>query len=679
MTLSEIYDQLNNGNYAVVESEIKRLNTLYRAGKPEIKDKEYDILIETFQFLCPNSDVFNSGVIESEDEINPERKEELKYPMFSLDKFKSISEIIKWAKLNNLPLSTVLICTAKYDGISILKEEFNQLAWSRGDGLIGEKMHEHYKVLNDKANKFKIYTIGELLFPKKAWATHTFLKDDGTPYKNARNMMAGLKNSDVPSPYLQYVDHVRYGFAEEDFTKNKSEQLDWITENLRPVPYKKFRIDQLDDSDLTDLFVEWCVEYDCDGLVFDIEDKDIRKKLGRETNNNPAYAKAYKNPDWAEKTETELRYSTEYPEGVEWNISKNGKLAPVCLLEPFEIEGVTIKRATGYNAKFIKDNNIGKGCKVVVIRSGSVIPKIIGVTKAGDVELPTHCPCCNSKLEWSDTGVDLMCKNPDCKEVKFLKVSFFFTKYEIAGFAEKTIRRIFDAGYDSVGKILRMTKQEFEAIDGMAGTSASKTIDEFNNKIINTTFDTICHASGSFENLGSRKIKMIYDGIMDIDANTQSFEYLKEDLKTSNFNMLAKLLKHDHSYEVIKNQLITIKGVSVKTAEQFLDGLINFDEFISDLDMITISDNIKKPTVSLVNCVYKPIDMSGREFVFTGVRDAELKAFIESCGGVVKDSIGKTTTDLITKDEDSTSSKAQKAIKVGAAIWQIDKFKNSLK
>jgi NAD-dependent DNA ligase len=71
--------------------------------------------------------------------------------------------------------------------------------------------------------------------------------------------------------------------------------------------------------------------------------------------------------------------------------------------------------------------------------------------------------------------------------------------------------------------------------------------------------------------------------------------------------------------------------------------------------------------------------MSGRDFVFTGVRDAELKAFIESCGGAVKDSISKITTDLITKDEDSTSSKAQKAIKVGATIWQIDKFKNSLK
>ena len=125
--------------------------------------------------------------------------------------------------------------------------------------------------------------------------------------------------------------------------------------------------------------------------------------------------------------------------------------------------------------------------------------------------------------------------------------------------------------------------------------------------------------------------------------------------------------------------MITIKGVSVKTAEQFLDGLINFDQFISDLDMITISDDVKKPTVSLINCVYNPIDMASREFVFTGVRDAELKAFIESCGGLVKDSIGKTTTDLITKDEDSTSSKAQKAIKVGATIWQIDKFKNSLK
>lgn len=678
MTLTEIYTELNNGNYPIVEAEIKILNKKYRDGDPQITDKEYDTLLSTFKFVCPESVIFKSGVIESD--VKSDRKESLKYPMFSLDKELFVEHLQKWLTNKGLPLSTKLICTAKYDGISILKDEWNQLAWSRGDGVIGETMHKHYKRLNDQAQKQQIFTIGEMLFPKHAFATHTFYKEDGTPYKNARNMMAGLKNSDTISDDLQYVHHVRYGFASEDFTLNKSEQLDFISKNIRPIQYKVFRGDELNVNDLTDLFIEWGVEYDIDGLVFDIEDKDIRKKLGRETNNNPAYARAYKNPDWATKNEAALRYTYDSPTGVEWNLSKNGAIKPVTLLVPFDVDGVTVSRATGYNAKFIKDNQIGKGSVLEVIRSGAVIPKIIGVVKAGLVELPEYCPSCGTKLEWNNSGIDLMCTNSNCKEVRFLKLAFFFVKYEISGFAEKTIRKFFDAGYDTVGKILNMTTSDIENIDGMANVSATKILKEFADKIKTTSFDMVGHASGSFENLGSRKLKMIYDGIMEIDATStsQSFAYLQQDLKDSNFKMLAKLLKHNSNRDKISEMLINIKGMSDKSIDAFLDGLIKFDEFISDLD-ITITDQVKKPTVSLVNCVYKPIDMSGREFVFTGVRDAELKAFIESCGGIVKDSISKTTTDLITKDEDSTSSKALKAIKVGATVSQIDKFKNTLK
>ena len=675
MILSEIYNELNKNNFNVVDNEIKRLNRLYRNGEPEISDKEYDKLLATYQFVNPHSDIFKSGIIE--DDINPNRKDKLKYPMFSLDKLNFISEVVKWITNKKLPLSTILVCTAKYDGISILKDEWDQLAWSRGDGNVGETMHDHYKKLNDNATKQKKYTIGELLFPKHIFSNNVFYKEDGTPYKNARNMMGGLKNSDTPSNDLQYVDHIRYGFADEDYTMDKVEQLNWISKNIKPIPYKTFRVDQLDTDELTDLFISWSVEYTIDGLVIEINDKNIRKQLGREKNNNPAYSRAFKNPDWAEKTETGLRYPKGYPNGIEWNISKTGKLAPVALLEPFDIEGVTIKRATCYNAKFVKDNNIGKNCRVEVIRSGSVIPKIISVIKSGDVDLPETCPSCNKKLQWSETNVDLVCLNSDCPEIKFLKLTFFFVKYKIAGFAEKTIRKFFNAGYDTVGKILRMSNSDIEMIDGMAGTSSTKILKEIKDKILNTTFYNIAHASGVFENLGSKKIKMIYDGIMEIESDTQSFSYLQEDLKENKFNILSKLLSKEHSYTVIFNKIIEIKGVSDKTAEYFLNGLIRFNIFISDLNMIKISEEQVKKLSD--DCKFKQIDFTGREFVFTGIRDNELKTYLEINNAIVKDSISKSITDLITKNTDTTSSKAIMAIKNGATVWQIDKFKETLK
>lgn len=123
MILSEIYKALNNGDFNTVATEIKRLNNLYRKGDTEISDPEYDKLVKAFQHLDPENEIFKSGVIETVDEINPERKEKLKYPMFSLDKLTSLDEIKKWLKNKKLPPNTILVITAKYDGISVLKNE----------------------------------------------------------------------------------------------------------------------------------------------------------------------------------------------------------------------------------------------------------------------------------------------------------------------------------------------------------------------------------------------------------------------------------------------------------------------------------------------------------------------------------------------------------------------------
>jgi NAD-dependent DNA ligase len=685
MTLSEIYTALNNGDLKTVTIEIKRLNKLYRDGDPEITDPEYDRLIETVKFVDPENELFTSGVIETVEEINPERKDRLKYPMFSLEKLPTIDDVKKWLINKGLPLSTVLICTAKYDGISILKDEQNSLAWSRGDGIFGETMHEHYKMLNDKSQKMNMFTIGELLFPKQIFASRTFYRENGEPYKNARNMMGGLKNSDTVSEDLKYSKHIRYGFADENFSLNKSEQLDFISNNLAPVPYRTFIADELDLDELNDLYTEWSVEYDIDGLVLDIDDKDIRKSLGREKNNNPAYARAFKNPDWATKNETSVKTSEKYKTGIEWNIGKTRALSPVVLLEPFDVDGVTVSRATGYNAKFIRDNQIGKGAVLEVIRSGAVIPKIVGVVKVGELELPTHCPSCGTVLEWSETGVDLCCNNEECPEVKFQKLAFFFVRFKISGFAEKTIQKFFDAGYDTVSKILSMSLSEIKNIEGMANLSATKLLKEFDEKVKRAPFNVIGHASGCFENIGSKKLKMIVDGVKELYNNTEvherttSLSVFKSSLENMDMEMLANMLQYPSEIIELTNELIQIKGVSDKTAKSFLNGLIDFSKFMNNLNIEISDEPIIKETQKNINTNYKNVDLTGRVFVFTGVRDAELKSFIESCGGLVKDDITKATTDLITKNEDSTSSKAKKAKAQGANVIQIDVFKESLK
>lgn len=672
MNLSEIYIALNNGDFKTVTNEIKKLNKFYREGNPQIADSEYDRLIETVKFVNPENEIFNSGVIE---EVNSDRKEKLKYPMFSLDKVNSVEEIHKWLFNKGVPLNTRIIVTAKYDGISILKDEKNNLAWSRGDGFEGETMHEHYKKLEDKGSNISIFTIGEMIIPKKDFSSRVFYRDNGEPFKNARNMIAGLKNSDTISNDLKYAKHVRYGFADDDFIKNKSEQLDFIFDNLSKTPYNAYLASEIDTEILNDLFLKWNEEYDIDGLVIDIDDKEIRKSLGRERNNNPAYSRAYKNPDWSEINEPGVR-------GIEWNLSKTKAIKPVVLLEPFNVEGVTVSRVTGYNAKFIMDNQIGNGSVLKVIRSGSVIPKIIGVTKNGEVKLPLICPSCGEELIWNENNIDLICVNEHCGEIKFQKLAFFFVRFKITGFAEKTIKRFYDAGYDTVGKILSMSITDIQNIEGMGNLSATKLLKEFNDKIKKAPFDVIGHASGCFENLGSRKLKMIVDGVKNvIDFTTsQDFAYFRSSLEKNDFETIKNMLKYDSVRKDIIDRLNTINGMSDKSSESFLNGLVCFNEFMSNID-VQISDEIKikKETTKNNDNNMKNVNFTGREFVFTGFRDSELKEFIESNGGVVKDSITRKTTDLLTKSEDSTSSKAKKAKEIGAKVSQVDNFKNSLK
>lgn len=626
MTLSEIYIALNNGNYSTVTSEVKRLNSLYRHGKPEILDPEYDRLLETIKAVNPENEIFKSGVIETI-EVDSDRKETLKFPMFSLDKESSIEEIKKWLINKGLPLSTVLVCTAKYDGISVLKNEKTALVWSRGDGIEGETMHEHYKKLNAKNSDIEIYTIGEMIIPKPVFASHTFYRDNGEAFKNARNMIAGLKNSDTISDDLKYANHVRYGFASEDFTKNKTEQLDFISKELNPVPYKVFRADQLKVEELDELFIEWGKEYDIDGLVFDINDKDVRKNLGRERNNNPCYARAYKNPEWSTKSKTVIL-------NIEWNISKQGYLKPVAILEPIDLDGVTVSRVTLNNAKFAKDNDLGVGSEVVIIRSGMVIPKIVEVVKATGFKVPEI----GLDVFWNDNGVELCVANTDEQQMK--KIISFFEILETDNVSEGVIKQLYEAGFKSVRAILDLTKNDFEKIDRFGKRKAEIVYNSIKKSTTNVSLSKLMHASNLFVGLGSKKLELLI--------------HFKE-----------KPLFED---------IIKIEGFSDISAKAYLDNYDNFYEFIKDLPVIIgkKKEETKKNTNNMKN------DLTEMSVLFTGVRRQDLVDEIESRGGKNLSAISKNVTHLICKDKNSSSSKMVKAKELGITIMNVEELEKLL-
>ena len=629
MTLSEIYILLDNGDFKGVANEIKKLNRLYRDGDPQITDPEYDRLIETFKMVDPENEIFTSGVIEKI-EVDSDRKETLRYPMFSLDKESSLEDIKKWLLNKGLPLSTMLVCTAKYDGISILKDEWTCDTWSRGDGVEGETMHEHYKKLGDTSNKIKLFTIGEMIIPKPVFASRTFYRDNGEAFKNARNMIAGLKNSDTISEDLKFAKHIRYGFANEDFTLNKSEQLDFITNYLALIPYKVFRADALKLEELNDLFVEWGKEYDIDGLVLDIDDKNIRKQLGRERNNNPAYARAFKNPEWAESANTEIV-------DIEWNISKQGYIKPVAILKPIELEGVTVSRVTLNNAKFAKDNSLGVGSQVSIKRSGMVIPKIVKVLKSTGFKMPEIK---GSVIFWNDNGVELCVNNTNEQEIK--KIISFFEILKTDNVSEGIVRQLYNAGYTTIKQILNLSISDFERLDKFGKRKAEIVYNAIKKATTDVDLAKLMHSSNLFVNLGSKKLE---------------------------------LLVHFTSKPSYKD-ILAIKGFSDISAKNFLDGYDKFYEFIKDLPITIKSKKQEQPKNN--NSNMKKDSLEGMSVLFTGVRRPDLVDEIEARGGKSLSAISKNVTHLICKDKNSSSSKMVKAKELGIQIMSVEELEKFL-
>lgn len=453
----------------VLEKQIRDYNALYRLGEPKVTDAEFDELVELLHNINPDADWFKKGI---QDEVN-DRKERLPIPMYSLEKVKTYDEILKWISSCNLEYYDKLVITPKYDGISLCVNEIVGDAWTRGDGEYGQNCKDKFeKLINSEWRSYDkvTYSFGEAIFP-----TINFLKlKETTQYKSARNAVAGLMNSPIVSDNVGLIAYVRYGCDRFDWDKEK--QLDFLNENNKWIKtfYATVSVGSLmqnEDSFTTlmnNLFENLTSGFKCDGLVIDINDASKRNELGRLANNNPKYAIAYKNPDWSEREETVVK-------SVDWQISKDGRLAPVVNIEPIELCGATVSRCTAYNARYVRENLIDKGARVVIARSGDVIPKHLKTVKSlGDFSqiLPSVCPVCGKKVDWDNNNVDLICHNKKCDGIMLARCVYFFSVLDFKEFREPTIKKLFNAGYKTPDSILLLSEEDLKKIEGIGNVAA---------------------------------------------------------------------------------------------------------------------------------------------------------------------------------------------------------------
>lgn len=600
-----------------IREKIIKANEAYRTGTAIISDEEYDNLIDQL----PDNDPLRNQVGL---EVSGERKEKLPYPMFSMDKVKTMEKLHSWYNSKGITKGTFMIITPKYDGLSFLVNPKG--AYTRGDGIEGQRSDEHLKILN--SNKYKTTyidntnVIGEVIMKRD-----TFESKYAEDYKNPRNLVAGMFNKKDPQPSLKDVEYVCYGTDEELDKQVILDQLNDKQDNMTPyILIEAFTITQ---DILEEAFEKWGKLFEIDGVIIEVNDNEQRNKIGKERNGNPAYARAYKGFK-AKSVWTTIK-------GITYGVSKEGKLCPVAQVEPVNLGGVTISNVTLNNPKFVNDNYIVEDMKVEIIRSGDVIPKVINCEKLLSLAtMPEVCPCCGSKVDWDDTETFLMCRNVDCSDQQLGRMVSFFEILEVDNVGEGVCKQLYEAGYKTVESVLKLSINDLLNIEGFQKRKAEIVHTNIHKKMKDVALEKLQHASGLFKGLGSKKLKLLNQ--FDRPTEIPTIE-----------------------------KVVTIDGFSDKSAKVFVDNFTKFWDYIYPMP-ITIKEKI---------AVTEGGKFEGMVVVFTGVRDKDAEAEIEALGGKIGGSVSGKTTHLVCKDKESNSGKVKKAKALGTCtIWELDDLHN---
>lgn len=609
----------------------------------ELEDSHYDIIKLNTKRMDP-ANVYFTGV----GSAVRGGKVDLPNAMPSLNQVE-VGELSKWIRDNNLTESDDLVITDKMDGTSLQliydKTGQLQIAYSRGNGLQGADVTRHIRNIKKVPKQVKE---GPLEIRCEVELSNTAFKElqfsmkskSGKRYKNPRNMVAGQMNcSESTSAFYEAVDVFAYEILKTSIDKNKSLEL-LSSYGFTVVHNETINV----TSNLTDEYLSEFLnnrrselDYDIDGIVITINSIEKSNKLdfGITGKANPKSSIKYKVADVD-------NYHIATVAGVTYNISKHGFRKPQINFEPFDLQGITISNCTGFNAGFIRDNNIGKGTKLLMTRSGDVIPYVVSVNESTIADLPTD----EYPDHWTETNIDLVLDNPDSHpEVRIQRMIDFCFSLDFPQLREGNVRKLFKEGYDSIPKLLHMTEGDFELVLGANGKKAHTGLI---NVMKNISFSDLMGSTTFFgRGLGKRKFKALLEG------GNWSYHNNVPDLTE---------LNHENIQE--------IAGFKQKTADKIMTGLPSFMEFYDNIkDAIQIAEVIDTSQGLFAN----------QKICMTGFRDKYLQAAIEQAGGTVQSAASGKTNLVVAADPDGTSTKLTKARALGIKIISIDEMHEMLR
>lgn len=579
-------------------------------------DNQYDIVKEFIEAKYPSNKVVHEIGAKVEKNMV-----QLPYPMGSMDKIKPDTDVLsKWCASYCGPY----LLSCKLDGVSGLytTEGAEPKLYTRGDGLIGQDISHLIPYL--RLTKVKGLVIrGEIIIPRALFEAKYSDK-----FANPRNMVAGIINHRTINSAIKDIHFVAYELIKP--ICKPTEQMSMFAKlDIEPVLTRVSP--SITNTMLSNLLQEWRYNYayEIDGVIV-TNDAVYERKPG-----NPKHAFAFKMVLTDQIAEAKVV-------DVIWTASKDGYLKPRVQIEPINLCGVSITYATGFNGAFIRDNNVGVGAVIELIRSGDVIPHIRKVVvPALEPKMPSVA------YKWNETDVDIILEDLSSDDNVLEKnISGFFRGIEVDGLSSGNVRRIMDAGFVSVPAIIKMSINDFLKVDGFKDKMATKIYEGIREKLKNASLIKIMSASNLFgRGFSEKKIELIMESYPSV------------------------LISNDPPNKKVAN-ISSIKGMANKTAEAFVERIPEFISFMKEAGLI--SKLLEKKGDSVIADTSHPL--YNKTIVLTGFRDVGLQEKLKSICAKVGTSVSSNTFVVLVKDIHEDTGKANDARKLGIPLMVPQEF-----
>jgi DNA ligase (NAD+) len=646
--LDELRDEVNH-----------HLHRYHVLDEPEISDAEYDQLYDELKALeeehpdliTPDSPTQRVGAPPSE----RFRKVEHLTPMGSLEKVTDDESLFKWAddvrKRLDSDEPVAYVIEPKIDGLAVSLTYENGLLTrgaTRGDGIQGEEVTVNLKTI--KAIPLRMHgddppevaeVRGEVYLPISGFrALNERIAELGQKLApNPRNAAAGSlrqKDSSITASRPLSIWVYGLGAAEGLQLSSHSEELEWLRERgLRTNPFAE-RLESIEDvakrcRDWEKRRME--LDYEIDGIVIKVDSLEQQAILGA-LHSRPRWARAFK---WAPMTaQTKLHK-------IAIRVGRTGALNPWAMLEPVQVGGVTVSRATLHNEEDINRKDIREGDEVIVQRAGDVIPQIVGPAGAHakgtkPFRMPKKCPLCGANIVKPEGEAMHRCPNRACpsRGLETL-INWVQGPADIDGVGEQLMRRLWELGLvRSLPDLYRLTKEQLLELDGFADKSASNSIEAI-ERSKGTPFSRVL-----------------------LGLNIPDVGWVTAQNLARHFGSVDKLAAA--SQEDIQE----VEGIGPERAEAIA-------EWFADRDNLRLVEELKGLGLRFeAGPEERPVEgpLTGSTYVITGTlegfsRDAARKA-LEGLGAKVGDSVSKKTTGVIAGE--SPGSKLAKAEQLGVPV-----------